>query len=68
MKTIKAFPDTEITVNLEEQTIRVEASNIKETLEIDPFKKMFLINGYDDIDFLVSKKETIIQFEQQHSL
>jgi 3-isopropylmalate/(R)-2-methylmalate dehydratase small subunit len=68
MKTIKAFPDTEITVNLEEQTIRVEVSNIKETFEIDPYKKMCLINGYDDIDFLVSKKETIIQFEQQHSL
>ena len=68
MKTIKAFPDTEITVNLEEQTIRVEASNIKETFEIDPYKKMCLINGYDDIDFLVSKKETIIQFEKQHSL
>ncbi len=30
---------------------------------VDPYKKTCMINGYDDIDFLLSKKETIEAFE-----
>lgn len=62
---ITANPDIQITVNLESQTISLENSNNTEGFEIDTYKKTCMINGYDDIDFLLSKKETIEAFESQ---
>ena len=35
--------------------------------EIDPYKKTCLLNGYDDIDFLLSKKAQIETYELNHS-
>ena len=58
-------PNAEIEVDLEHQTLSLAEIDLKETFEIDPYKKMCLINGYDDIDFLLSKKEAIAQFEMQ---
>jgi 3-isopropylmalate/(R)-2-methylmalate dehydratase small subunit len=63
MTTIKATPKTEITVDLEAQTIEVKDSKFKEAFEIDAYKKTCMINGYDDIDYLVSKKQSIEAFE-----
>lgn len=63
MNTVTANPTTEVTVNLVEQFISVNDS--KESFEIDSYKKLCLINGYDDIDFLISKKEEIEAFEAQ---
>ncbi|PQJ22921.1 3-isopropylmalate dehydratase small subunit [Tenacibaculum sp. SG-28] len=57
----KMNPSTRIIVDLEEQMLRTPVGNTK--FKIDPYKKMCLLNGYDDIDFLVSKKEAIIEFE-----
>lgn len=57
----KINPSTRIIVDLEEQMLRTPVGNTK--FKIDPYKKMCLLNGYDDIDFLVSKKEAIIEFE-----
>ena len=54
-------PLSEITVDLENQNI--ETSVGKFDFEINPYKKLCLINGYDDIDFLISKKEKIKAFE-----
>ena len=62
---IQENPDTEITVNLEEQIIDTIVG--KSSFEIDGYKKMCLLNGYDDIDFLISKKDTIRAFEAQNS-
>ena len=56
-------PETQIIVDLENQTIQVEGIDLKESFEIDPYKKLCMINGYDDIDFLVSNKEKIEAFE-----
>ncbi|WP_027881067.1 3-isopropylmalate dehydratase small subunit [Mesoflavibacter zeaxanthinifaciens] len=64
---IKENPKTELIVNLEKQTISVANTSFKEHFEIDPYKKTCLINGYDDIDYLLSKKELITQFENQRS-
>jgi 3-isopropylmalate/(R)-2-methylmalate dehydratase small subunit len=64
---IKENPKTELIVNLENQTISVANTSFKEHFEIDPYKKTCLINGYDDIDYLLSKKELITQFENQRS-
>lgn len=60
---IKAKPDTQITVDLENQTIFVAHTDLKESFDIDPYKKTCMINGYDDIDYLLSKKKEIEQFE-----
>lgn len=56
-------PATKIIVDLENQTIQVEGIGLKESFEIDPYKKLCMINGYDDIDFLVSNKDKIEAFE-----
>lgn len=65
MKTIHENPDTKIEVDLENQTISISDTNEYETFDIDPYKKTCMINGYDDIDYLLSKKEMIETFESQ---
>jgi len=55
--------ETQLIVDLETQTIEVEGLNLKEDFEIDAYKKLCMINGYDDIDFLVSNKDKIEAFE-----
>jgi 3-isopropylmalate/(R)-2-methylmalate dehydratase small subunit len=56
-------PETTLEVNLEQQTITVVGTSFKESCEIDAYKKTCMINGYDDIDYLLSKKEMITAFE-----
>ena len=51
-------------VNLEDQVITEVNSGRSEDFEINSYKKYCLINGYDDIDFLVSKRQEIEQFEK----
>jgi 3-isopropylmalate/(R)-2-methylmalate dehydratase small subunit len=57
-----------ITVDLETQTISLEGRSkkiIKEEFEISKYKKTCLLNGYDDIDYLLSMKEEIAAFEKK---
>lgn len=61
LKNITENPQSEITVDVEKQTITFNGKT--ETFELDSYKKICLINGYDDIDFLISKKQGIEQFE-----
>jgi 3-isopropylmalate/(R)-2-methylmalate dehydratase small subunit len=56
-------PETILEVNLEAQIISVKDTSFKEAFDIDAYKKTCMINGYDDIDYLLSKKETITAFE-----
>lgn len=63
LSTITENPETEITVNVEEQSIGFNGKF--ETFELDAYKKICLMNGYDDIDFLISKKAEIEKFEQE---
>jgi 3-isopropylmalate/(R)-2-methylmalate dehydratase small subunit len=53
-------------VNLEEQFIRIDATGEQEKFEINNYKKTCLLNGYDDIDYLLSIKTEIESYEQQH--
>ncbi|MGV3545969.1 MAG: 3-isopropylmalate dehydratase small subunit [Pedobacter sp.] len=53
-----------LTVNLEEQTVTIDATDAKESFEINPYKKSCLINGYDDIDFVRSHTAEIEEFEK----
>ncbi len=63
--TIKANPKTEVTVNLPEQTITNVATGHSETFDINPYKKHCLMNGLDDIEFLLSKKADIETYESK---
>ncbi|SDH88682.1 3-isopropylmalate/(R)-2-methylmalate dehydratase small subunit [Chryseobacterium taeanense] len=58
---ITANPEKEIFVDVEKQTITFNDKT--ENFEIDSYKKICLLNGYDDIDFLISKKQAINEFE-----
>jgi len=60
---IKADPNIKLKVNLKEQQISIKSSKLFENFDIDPYKKTCLINGYDDIDYLLSKKTEIEAFE-----
>jgi 3-isopropylmalate/(R)-2-methylmalate dehydratase small subunit len=53
-------PDVKFEVDLPDQTLKFNYNSIN--FDIDQYKKTCLINGYDDIDFLVSKKEKINNF------
>ncbi len=53
-----------LTVDLKNQKIIIDNTGEKETFEINSYKKNCLLNGYDDIDYLVSIKEDIEEFEK----
>ncbi|MFO7671667.1 MAG: 3-isopropylmalate dehydratase small subunit [Bacteroidales bacterium] len=61
---IERDPSTILRVDLAKQEIIIEATGEKESFDINPYKKECLLNGYDDIDYLLSIKEKIAEFEQ----
>lgn len=61
---VQENPSTEIVVDLENQTIETRVGTT--AFEIDAYKKVCLLNGYDDIDFLISKKDKIAAFEAKN--
>lgn len=63
---VEADPQTEVVIDLEVQKISISGTNLSEEFDINPYKKTCLLNGYDDIDFLISKKEQILAFEKEH--
>ena len=73
---IEKNPQTEIEVNLKEQSIKIAESSealsfgagLGEAFEINNYKKTCLLNGYDDIDYLLSIKKEIKKFETTNSL
>ncbi|MDQ3683318.1 MAG: 3-isopropylmalate dehydratase small subunit [Bacteroidota bacterium] len=52
-----------ITVNLKQQTITLDATGQQEVFEISAYKKTCMLNGYDDIDFLISMRDEIEEYE-----
>ena len=62
---IEKNPATEIKVDLENQTIEITSTQEKENFDINPYKKTCMINGYDDIDFLLSLKDKVEAFENK---
>ncbi|CAI8159310.1 MAG: 3-isopropylmalate dehydratase small subunit [Bacteroidota bacterium] len=54
-------------VDLDAQQFRINEAGIAISFEINAYKKMCLINGYDDIDYLLSQNEAITAFEQNRS-
>jgi 3-isopropylmalate/(R)-2-methylmalate dehydratase small subunit len=64
-RAIEEDPKTMFDVNLEDQTFTMAASGDSESFEINAYKKHCLLNGLDDIDYLVSLKAEIADFEKQ---
>lgn len=56
-------PEATLTIDLEAQSIRIDATGAIENFEINAYKKTCLLNGYDDIDYLLSIREEIAAFE-----
>jgi 3-isopropylmalate/(R)-2-methylmalate dehydratase small subunit len=58
--------DATLTINLREQTITIDATGEYELFDINNYKKNCLLNGYDDIDYLISVKDEIEAFENRY--
>jgi 3-isopropylmalate/(R)-2-methylmalate dehydratase small subunit len=52
-----------LSIDVENQTIIIDATGEQEKFNINDYKKNCLLNGYDDIDYLLSIKEEIVKFE-----
>jgi len=61
LEEVKQNPSSELTIDLENQTVTSAVGEVE--FEINSYKKLCLLNGYDDIDFLISKKDKIEAYE-----
>ena len=61
-------PDTKIKVDLKKQVIGIIENNIFESFEINQYKKGNMLNGYDDIDYLMNIKNSIEEFAKKTPL
>lgn len=61
-------PSTTLTVDLDSQTITNNATGKSESFSINPYKKECLLKGMDDIDYLLSKKEQVLQYEANRTI
>ena len=64
---ISSDPKTEVEVNLPEQTITNKATGRNEHFEINAYKKHCLMDGLDDIDYLLSQKAETEAWEETHN-
>ena len=65
-QTVQNDPTTQVKVDLPNQTVKNLSTGRQETFEINAYKKHCLINGLDDIDFLVQNQDKTIAWEQQN--
>ena len=63
LQQIQEDPTTMVRVDVEAQRLELIGTELSTWFDIDPYKKTCLINGYDDIDYLVSKRAVIMAFE-----
>ena len=64
-KAVEADPETEFEVNLPEQTFTILSTAEMETFGINEYKKGNMLNGFDDIDYLLNLKEDIGKFASE---
>lgn len=64
-ETIEANPKAQVSVDLPSQTITNLATGVSEHFDINPYKKHCLLNGLDDIDFLLSNRDKITEYENK---
>jgi 3-isopropylmalate/(R)-2-methylmalate dehydratase small subunit len=63
-KNVFNYPQTKLSVDLEKQIIKIEDTNLLESFNINGYKKNNLLNGYDDIDYLLNIKDSIQKFSK----
>ena len=63
-ETVEADPTAQFEVDLESQTITNVKAGASAKFDINSYKKECLLNGYDDIDFLISIEKEIAEFEK----
>ncbi len=61
---IKKNPTTKLEINLPNQTITLLETGKSEAFQINSYKKENLLNGFDDVDYLLNMKEEIIAFSK----
>jgi 3-isopropylmalate/(R)-2-methylmalate dehydratase small subunit len=59
--------DSTLTIDLKEQKITIDATGESEHFDINEYKRTCLLNGYDDIDYLLSIKDDIIKYEEANN-
>ena len=57
-------PQTYINVNLKKQKVSIVDIELSENFEINEYKKNNMLNGFDDIDYLLEMKDTKIEFSK----
>jgi 3-isopropylmalate/(R)-2-methylmalate dehydratase small subunit len=57
--------ESTLTIDVAQQTITIDETGAQEVFDINPYKKTCLLNGYDDIDYLINHKPQIEAFEAQ---
>ncbi len=62
---VYADAHAQVEVDLDNQFIKIVSTGEQETFEINPYKKACLINGYDDIDYILSNKQLVEEFEKR---
>ena len=66
--TVYKDPSSEIIVDLVNEKVKISKSNISESFIINSYKKENMLNGYDDIDYLMNLKNTIKKFSEKTPL
>lgn len=64
---IAANPETALKIDLESQEIGIEGTSLTEKFEIDAYKKLCLLNGYDDIEYVLSQQAAIVSYEDNYT-
>jgi 3-isopropylmalate/(R)-2-methylmalate dehydratase small subunit len=67
-KAIESDPNTTISVDLPAQTITIDATGASESFDINDYKKGNMLNGFDDIDYLVNMGDRITTFAENTPL
>lgn len=62
-KIFKLDKDSKLIIDVDKQTTTIDTTGEQEMFEINSYKKTCLLNGYDDIDYLINNKEDIEAFE-----
>lgn len=65
---IEKNPETQLIVDLPSQTISIDATGASESFEINSYKKENMLNGFDDIDYLMNIKDQISKFSENTPL
>lgn len=62
------YPNTKLKIDLKKQKVKIINSQSSQSFEINEYKKENILNGYDDIDYLINIKDSIKEFAKKTPL